>query len=147
MSQEETPLWRDDEANMLRFRREMELSQRAKHPNLARTLGVGQEEDVYFMILEYIPGESLYEAVKGERGGPLRVPDTARFFLKVLDGLEAAHAELSSPLNNLSIRDVALKWGFTHMGHFAARYRAAYHVAPSETARLARAESAADRQA
>jgi serine/threonine protein kinase len=41
--------------------------------------------------MEYVPGESLYEAVKGERGGPLRVPDTARFFLKVLDGLEAAH--------------------------------------------------------
>jgi serine/threonine-protein kinase len=74
-----------------RFRREMELSQRVQHPNLARTLGVGQEGDVHFMIMEYIPGESLYEAVKGEGGGPLRVPDTARFFLKVLDGLEAAH--------------------------------------------------------
>jgi AraC-like DNA-binding protein len=61
--------------------------------------------------------------------------------------LEAAHAELSSPLNTLSIKDVALKWGFTHMGHFAARYRAAYREAPSETARLARAASAADRQA
>ncbi len=76
---------------LLRFRREMELSQRVQHRNLARTLGVGQEGNVHFMIMEYIPGESLYEAVKGERGGPLRVPDTARFFLKVLDGLEAAH--------------------------------------------------------
>jgi AraC-like DNA-binding protein len=55
--------------------------------------------------------------------------------------LEAAQAELSSPLNMLSIRDVALKWGFTHMGHFAARYRAAYGEMPSETARLARAEA------
>ena len=74
-----------------RFRREMDLSRRARHPNLARTLGVGQEGDVHFMVLEYVPGESLYEAVKGKRGGPLRVPDTARFFLKVIDGLEAAH--------------------------------------------------------
>jgi serine/threonine protein kinase len=74
-----------------RFRREMELSQRVQHPNLARTLGVGQEGDIHFMIMEYIPGENLYEAVKAGRGGPLRVPDTARFFLKVLDGLEAAH--------------------------------------------------------
>src|SRR5205814_9159356 len=39
-----------------------------------------------------IPGEGRYQAGKVERGGPLRVPDTARFFLKVLDGLEAAHA-------------------------------------------------------
>jgi AraC-like DNA-binding protein len=55
--------------------------------------------------------------------------------------LEAVQAELSSSLNALSIRDVALKWGFAHMGHFAARYRAAYGEAPSETARLARVET------
>ncbi|SIO65498.1 serine/threonine protein kinase [Singulisphaera sp. GP187] len=76
---------------LLRFRREMELSRRANHPNLARTLDVGSEGDVHFMVLEYIPGDSLYHTVKGKSGGPLRVPDTARFFLKVLDGLEAAH--------------------------------------------------------
>jgi AraC-like DNA-binding protein len=55
--------------------------------------------------------------------------------------LEAAQTELSSPLNILPIKDVALKWGFTHMGHFAARYRAAYGEMPSETARLGRAET------
>ena len=77
---------------LARFRREMELSRRATHPNLAKTLDVGSAGDVYFMVLEYIPGESLYDAVKGKNGGPLRVHDTARFFLKVLDGLEAAHA-------------------------------------------------------
>ncbi len=76
---------------LLRFRREMELSQRVRHPNLARTLDVGQEGDVYFMVMEYIPGESLYQLVRGPKGGPLRVPDTARVFLKVLDGLDAAH--------------------------------------------------------
>jgi len=53
--------------------------------------------------------------------------------------LEAVQAELSSPLNALSVKDVALKWGFAHMGHFAARYRAAYGEPPSETARSARA--------
>jgi AraC-like DNA-binding protein len=60
--------------------------------------------------------------------------------------LAAAQAELSSPLNRLSVRDVALKWGFTHMGHFAARYRAAYGETPSETARLGRAEARAHRR-
>lgn len=56
--------------------------------------------------------------------------------------LEAVQAELSSPLNMLSIKDVALKWGFTHMGHFAARYCAVYGETPSETARLGRTEAA-----
>ncbi len=76
---------------LLRFRREMELSTRANHPNLARTIDVGRAGDVHFMVLEYVPGESLYQLVKHPRGGPLRVPDAARFFLKVVDGLEAAH--------------------------------------------------------
>jgi serine/threonine protein kinase len=42
-------------------------------------------------VMEYIPGKSLYNLVKSERDGPLRVPDAARLFLKLLDGLEAAH--------------------------------------------------------
>ncbi len=41
--------------------------------------------------MEYIPGKSLYQLVKSERDGPLRVPDAARLFLKLIDGLEAAH--------------------------------------------------------
>jgi serine/threonine-protein kinase len=74
-----------------RFQREMRISRIANHPNLARTIEVGNEGDVHFMVMEYIPGESIYHAVKGERGGPLRVPDTARLFIKVVDGLAAAH--------------------------------------------------------
>lgn len=74
-----------------RFLREMDLSRRVVHPNLARTLGAGEEDGVHFMIMEYIRGKSLFELVKGEKGAPLRVTDTARLFVKVLDGLEAAH--------------------------------------------------------
>ena len=76
---------------LARFRREMELSRRASHPNLARTLDVGQDGNVHFMVLEYVPGDSLYHLVKHPKGGPLRVTDAARYFLKVIDGLEAAH--------------------------------------------------------
>jgi serine/threonine-protein kinase len=43
------------------------------------------------MVMEYIPGKSLFELVKNEGVGPLRVPDAAKLFLKVIDGLEAAH--------------------------------------------------------
>jgi len=81
-----------EEENVLRrFRREMELSRRCSHPNLARTLAVGNEGDTHFMVMEYIPGKSLYELVKSEREGPLRVPDAARLFVKLLNGLDAAH--------------------------------------------------------
>ena len=81
----------EDANSLLRFRREMELSQRCKHPNVAQTLSVGNDGDVYFMVMEYIPGMSLFDMVKSERYGPLRVTDAARLFLKVVDGLDAAH--------------------------------------------------------
>lgn len=52
--------------------------------------------------------------------------------------LQQAHAELSRAENTLPVSEVALKWGFTHMGRFAAKYQAAYGRSPSETRRLAR---------
>nr|WP_027525926.1 AraC family transcriptional regulator [Bradyrhizobium sp. Ec3.3] len=47
--------------------------------------------------------------------------------------LDAVHAELSSPVNQLPVYEVALKWGFTHRGRFASQYRAAFGAYPSET--------------
>lgn len=47
--------------------------------------------------------------------------------------LEAVRTELSMPENELPIREVALKWGFTHMSRFSAQYRAVYGVLPSDT--------------
>jgi eukaryotic-like serine/threonine-protein kinase len=81
----------EDANALLRFQREMDLSRRCVHSNLARTLSVGNEGDVHFMVMEYIPGQSLFDMVKSDQVGPLRVPDAARLFLKLIDGLEAAH--------------------------------------------------------
>lgn len=52
--------------------------------------------------------------------------------------LEAIHDELSRPENMLPVSEVALKWGFTHMGRFAALYRAAFGLYPSDTVRRTR---------
>ncbi len=81
----------EDPQALARFRRETELSRRVEHPNLVRTLAVGSEGGVNFMVIEYVPGDSLYHLVVGPHRSPWRVTDTARYFLKVLDGLQAAH--------------------------------------------------------
>ncbi|WP_244066834.1 AraC family transcriptional regulator [Bradyrhizobium sp. Ce-3] len=52
--------------------------------------------------------------------------------------LEAIHDELSRPENVLPVSEVALKWGFTHMGRFAAVYRSAFGLYPSDTVRRVR---------
>lgn len=83
----------EDEQALRRFYREMELSRRVRHPNLTRTLEVGSVGDAHYMVMEYVPGDSLYNLVKGVHGGsgPLRFDEAARYFVRVLSGLHAAH--------------------------------------------------------
>ncbi|QDV37197.1 serine/threonine-protein kinase [Tautonia plasticadhaerens] len=83
----------EDEQALKRFYREMELSRRVRHPNLTRTLEVGSVGDAHYMVMEYVPGDSLYNLVKGIHGGsgPLRFDEAARYFIRALAGLHAAH--------------------------------------------------------
>jgi AraC-like DNA-binding protein len=48
--------------------------------------------------------------------------------------LDGVHAELSrgDPWQ-ISVSEVAFRWGFTHLGRFAGAYRARYGVSPSQT--------------
>ncbi|ANL26308.1 AraC family transcriptional regulator protein [Rhizobium phaseoli] len=49
--------------------------------------------------------------------------------------LQAVREDLRDPSNRQPLRDICLKWGFFHLGRFAAIYRAAYGENPSDTRR------------
>jgi AraC-like DNA-binding protein len=50
--------------------------------------------------------------------------------------LDGVHAELSrSDPWQISVSEVAYRWGFTHLGRFAGAYRARFGVSPSQTLR------------
>ena len=50
--------------------------------------------------------------------------------------LEGVHSELSrAGPGQVSVSEVATRWGFTHLGRFAGAYRARYGVPPSQTLR------------
>jgi AraC-like DNA-binding protein len=53
--------------------------------------------------------------------------------------LERAHAELQAARPGATVTDVALRWGFGHLGRFAESYRARYGQSPSQTLQDARA--------
>lgn len=52
--------------------------------------------------------------------------------------LRYVHRDLLQGDPDISIEDIAMKWGFTHMGDFSARYRKLFGHLPSETRKLAR---------
>lgn len=47
--------------------------------------------------------------------------------------LEAARAEMLAPASDTRVVDVALRWGFQHLGRFSALYRARYGESPRQT--------------
>jgi eukaryotic-like serine/threonine-protein kinase len=81
---------RGEERHLARFIREMELSRRVSHPNVALTLDAGVNRGIYYIALEYIPGETLYRLVTTT--GPLPVGRAARLFAEIASGLHHAHS-------------------------------------------------------
>lgn len=75
---------------LARFRREMALGHRVRHPNVVRTLAAGEIDTVHFLALEYVPGRTLSQTVLD--GGPLSAGDAARVFADVAAGLAHIHA-------------------------------------------------------
>ncbi|WP_397473438.1 AraC family transcriptional regulator [Pusillimonas sp.] len=47
--------------------------------------------------------------------------------------MERAHAELLTASPGVRVTDVALRWGFTHLGRFCTRYRERYGCTPLQT--------------
>ncbi|HYT89641.1 MAG TPA: serine/threonine-protein kinase [Gemmataceae bacterium] len=82
---------RKEERLVARFEREKDLSQRVRHPHLARTYEAGDVNDIHYIAMEYIPGKSLYRLVTTE--GSLEVRRAARLFAEVCSALEYAHGQ------------------------------------------------------
>ena len=82
---------REEERLLARFKREMELSQKIKHPHLAAAMDVGIFQNVHFIAMEYIPGQTLYRLVSSQ--GPLSVARASHLFAEVASALAVAHRQ------------------------------------------------------
>src|SRR5438105_3876475 len=60
-------------ASLRRFEREASLVQRLHHPNVVRMLEFGREDDLVFLVLEYVQGHTLAEVI--ERRGKVSVAE------------------------------------------------------------------------
>jgi AraC-like DNA-binding protein len=76
-------------------------------------------------------GSSLYQAFKKERG---YTPIT---FLRETR-LRRVREDLCQAGPTTTVTDVALRWGFAHLGRFSAQYRELFAENPSETLRRAK---------
>lgn len=81
-----------NEVARARFRREVELTRRLRHPNVAALYEDGFADGAFFFTSEYCEGGSLDKLLQ-VRGGTLPVDEAVRYALDVLEGLEYAHRE------------------------------------------------------
>ncbi|MGH9967082.1 MAG: protein kinase domain-containing protein [Pyrinomonadaceae bacterium] len=75
-----------------RFEREARSAASIRHPNVVDVTDFGQStEGVFFLVMEYVEGETLYQLLRRE--GTLNVQRTASLLRQIVAGVEAAHDE------------------------------------------------------
>ncbi|MDF2875448.1 MAG: prkC, partial [Sporomusa sp.] len=79
----------DDEEFVSRFRREAQAAAKLSHPNIVNIYDVGLDEQAYYIIMEYISGETLKDKI--EREAPLPVETAVRISIEIAEALEHAH--------------------------------------------------------
>jgi len=77
-----------DPQRLARFEREAKLLASLNHPNIAAIHSFEHSDDVHFLVLELVPGETLQERVAK---GPLPVEEALEICRQIAEGVEAAH--------------------------------------------------------
>ncbi len=83
------PTLATDQEYVTRFFREAGAAGQIDHPNVIRVIDVGRHEDKYFLVMEYVPGETLDRLL--EREGRMSLDRAVRFVRGIAAGLAAAH--------------------------------------------------------
>ena len=77
-----------DPQRLARFEREAKLLASLNHPNIAAIHSFEHADDVHFLVLELVQGETLAERVAK---GPLPVEEALEVCRQIAEGVEAAH--------------------------------------------------------
>jgi len=85
-----SPQFASDPTNVERFRREARAAAGLNHPHIVGVYDWGEEDDTSFIVMEYVPGQTLREILQTYgRLGPM---DAARIGADIADALSFAHA-------------------------------------------------------
>lgn len=71
------------------FRREAHAAASLSHPNIVNVYDVGREEEIYYIVMEYIDGRSLKELIMAE--GRLSLTQAVSIALQICEALQHAH--------------------------------------------------------
>ncbi|NUN47589.1 MAG: serine/threonine protein kinase [Candidatus Brocadiae bacterium] len=81
--------FRADETLRMRFLREGRTAARIDHPHVVRILSAGEEDDIPFLVMEFVDGGSLQRVI--EKRHKLALGTALRILRQLAEGLAAAH--------------------------------------------------------
>jgi serine/threonine protein kinase len=76
---------------LARFKREAKLAVRLRHPNIVRSFQMGKAGNLYFLVMEYLDGETLEDVL--ERRKQLPPAEAVRLVYQALQGLQHIHEQ------------------------------------------------------
>ncbi|WHY74376.1 Stk1 family PASTA domain-containing Ser/Thr kinase [Fictibacillus enclensis] len=79
----------DDEEFIKRFKREAEAATSLDHPHIVSIFDVGEENNVYFIVMEYVKGKTLKQYIREK--GRLSVEESIQIIKQIASGMVAAH--------------------------------------------------------
>jgi len=101
----------EDDEFIAMFKDEAKIAVQLAHGNIAQIYNLGNENESFYIALEYIPGRDLRAIFqKGQQAGkPMPVPQVCYVIMKICEGLDYAHNKKDKYQRPLSIihRDVS----------------------------------------
>ncbi len=75
----------------LRFTEETRLLARCQHPSIVRVLDFFQEDGLPFLVMEYIPGQTLYDRVSTQHAPRLAEAEAIHYMRQIASALGVTH--------------------------------------------------------
>ncbi|MDL4840015.1 Stk1 family PASTA domain-containing Ser/Thr kinase [Aquibacillus rhizosphaerae] len=88
----------NDEEFIARFHREAHSAISLSHPNIVNIYDVGEEENIYYMVMEYVDGMTLKKYI--QTYGPVEVQESIEIMKQITSAIAHAHA------NDIVHRDI-----------------------------------------
>ena len=76
-------------ANVRRFQREALSASSLAHPNIVEMYDVGEDDGIYYIVMEYVEGKTLKQLLK--KRGSLTLSEAIDIMLQLTDGMAHAH--------------------------------------------------------
>jgi serine/threonine-protein kinase len=83
----------EDPGFVSRFEEEAAAIAQLRHPNIVQVFDFNNEEDVYYMVMEFIPGETLQEQLKrlNQSESSMQIEGVVEYMINICEASDYAH--------------------------------------------------------